>query len=300
MFFESYHRVMGTTAHIVVVGDERLLHRAIARLDDLERRWSRFLPDSEISRMNAHAGEHVVVSAETFGLISCAIEGWHRTEGLFDPTVLMAVCGAGYDRDFGAVAAHASAMTPVAQPAPGCGDIVFDDRLLAVTVPPDVGIDPGGIGKGLAADLVASELVAEGAHGVLVNVGGDLRVIGEPPNERTWEVAIDDPARDETEVLRVGLLEGAVATSSRVRRRWTTGAGPAHHLIDPRTGAPGAERYATAAAVTGEAWWAEVATKAVLIGGLDRPARRFLDALIVTVTDDGTVEIDPQLEVVAA
>ena len=166
-------------------------------------------------------------------------------------------------------------------------------------MPHGVSIDPGGIGKGLAADLVASELISDGAEGVLVNVGGDLRVIGEPPNGSTWDVAIDDPARD-VELLRIGLLDGAVATSSRVRRCWTTATGTAHHLIDPRTGAPGAERYATAAAVTGEAWWAEVSTKAVLIGGLDRSARGHLDALVATVTDDGTIEIDPQLEAVAA
>jgi thiamine biosynthesis lipoprotein len=290
---------MGTTAHIVVVGDDRLAERAIARLDDLERRWSRFLPTSEISRLNAHAGDHVVVSPETFLLIERAREGWRRTGGLFDPTVLAAVCAAGYDRDFALVAEHALATTPARVPAPGCHGIVCDNRLLTVTMPRGVCIDPGGIGKGLAADLVASESIADGAHGVLVNVGGDLRVIGEPPNGSTWDVAIDDPVR-EVELLRIGVVDGAVATSSRTRRRWTTAAGPAHHLIDPRTGAPGAERYATAAAVTGEAWWAEVSTKAVLIGGLGRSERDHLDALFVTVTDEGRVEIDPQLRAVAA
>ena len=73
---ERYMRVMGTMpAQVAVVGDATLLDDACARLDDLERRWSRFRADSEISRMNAHAGEHVIVSPDTFTLVVRAIAG---------------------------------------------------------------------------------------------------------------------------------------------------------------------------------------------------------------------------------
>jgi thiamine biosynthesis lipoprotein len=94
---------MGTTAHVVVVGNEQLVAHAFARLDDLERRWSRFIATSEISRMNAHAGAPVVVSADTFLLLTLAVNAWRRTHGLFDPTVLAAVQALGYDRDFALV-----------------------------------------------------------------------------------------------------------------------------------------------------------------------------------------------------
>jgi len=291
---------MGTTAHVLVVGDDHLVDNAFARLDDLERRWSRFLPHSEISRMNAHSGEHIIVSADTLLLVEYAIDAWQRTDGLFDPTVLPMVRDAGYDRDFASVPEHAATLTPGdGRPSPGCAGIECDARLSAVTVPPGVELDPGGIGKGLAADIVTSELIESGARGALVNVGSDLRVYGEPPNGRTWDVAIEDPARDDAEILRIGLRGGAVATSSRVRRRWMTRAGEMHHLIDPRTGRPSASPYATVSTVANEAWWAEIVAKAVLIGGTHARARGTWNAHIATVDDAGVVEGDSLLTLVA-
>ena len=121
---------------------------------------------------------------------------------------------------------------------PGCSAITWDDAACTVTLPAGVGFDPGGIGKGLAADIVTEELLAAGAAGALVSVGGDVRVRGESPSGPTWSLAIDDASRDGVELLRLGLGDGAIATSSRLQRRWTTRAGEAHHLIDPRTGRP--------------------------------------------------------------
>src|SRR5436305_1527638 len=97
---------MGTNCHLVVVGGgPALAERAIARIDELERRWSRFLPASELSRLNAHAGHPAVVSEDTFNAIARAVAGWYVTAGRYDPTILPALAGAGYDRTFRAVAA---------------------------------------------------------------------------------------------------------------------------------------------------------------------------------------------------
>ena len=290
---------MGTTAHILVMGPDAdtLLARAAARLHELERKWSRFLPNSEISRANALAGSHVVVSPETMLLVQRSVEGFARTRGSFDPTVLRAVRDAGYDRDFGSVRAAASLLDPPApQPAPGCLGIEWDENIGAITFPRGVTFDPGGIGKGLAADLVSAELVELGARGALVNVGGDLRVRGDAPNGASWDVAIEHPIEPRVELLRVGLVDGAVATSSRARRHWRTAAGPAHHIVDPRTGRPSASRYVAVTAVAADSWWAEVVATAVFVDelGIDSGAR------FVTVDADGGVAFDPALVGVAA
>jgi thiamine biosynthesis lipoprotein len=155
--------------------------------------------------------------------------------------------------------------------------------------------DPGGIGKGLAADLVSRELLAAGARGAVVNVGGDLRARGEPPDNATWDVAIADPAQPGRELLRVGLRDGAVATSSRVRRRWQHTQGEAHHLIDPRTGAPTRTAHATVVAIAQDGWWAEVVAKAVLIGGFGVDAGARFAVRLVTVNDYGCVATDDAL-----
>ncbi len=115
-----------------------------------------------------------------------------------------------------------------------------------------------------------------------------------------WSVAVDDPARPGVELFRFGLADGAVATSSRVRRRWQTADGEAHHLIAPESGRPATTRFATATAVANDGWWAEVVTKAVLVGGPEPGAWPPLNALIGTVDDAGNLVLDPRLVASAA
>ena len=116
---------MGSDAHVVVVGgSDELLERARARIDELERRWSRFLPDSEISRLNHCAGTELSVSDDTVELISRAIEAWRFTRSTFDPTVLGAVLRAGYTRSFDELDAATCAGTSDLVLA--CSDIEID------------------------------------------------------------------------------------------------------------------------------------------------------------------------------
>jgi FAD:protein FMN transferase len=190
---------------------------------------------------------------------------------------------------------------PTPRATPGCAGFGWDEVECTVTLPAFVRFDPGGIGKGLAADIVTEELLARGAVGALVSIGGDLRVRGEPPaGAATWDLAIDDATREGVELLRVGLHDGAVATSSRLQRRWQTSSGDAHHLIDPRTGSPAETPLVAVSAVATEGWWAEIVAKTALIRGLGVEAGAELAALLVTVAADGTVERDPRLAAVAA
>src|SRR4029078_9498692 len=94
-------RAMGSDVHLLVVGGPSgLAERARLRIDELEQRWSRFIPDSEISELTRRAGAAMVVSDDTIELITRAIEAWWFTGSTFDPTVLGAVVRAGYDRSF--------------------------------------------------------------------------------------------------------------------------------------------------------------------------------------------------------
>ena len=102
------------------------------------------------------------------------------------------------------------------------------------------------------------------------------------------------------ELLRIGLHDGTVATSSRLQRRWEKRAGSAHHLIDPRTGRSTVTPLVAVTAVTADGWWAEVVAKAVLIGGLDVGSGDALSARLVTVGEDGIVACDDRIGAVAA
>ena len=92
---------MGTQAHVIVVGGARSLAPALRnRIEELDRRWSRFRPDSELSQLNDHAGTPFEVSPDTRILIRRGIDGWHLSGGAFDPTILGALVRAGYDRTY--------------------------------------------------------------------------------------------------------------------------------------------------------------------------------------------------------
>lgn len=248
---ERSFRAMGTTCHVIVRhGGDHDLDRAQRRIAELEAKWSRFIPTSELCRLNANAGKPCVVSRETRDVIAKAVEAWHATDGLYDPTILPALQAAGYDRTFTRNLA-APSYTPT--PAPGCRDIVVGAT--TVTLPHHVAIDLGGIGKGYAADLVTAEAEADA---ICMNIGGDIRVRG-----TGWVVAIEDPANPTHDLTTVTLDDNAVATTSRAKRHW--GNGSRHHLIDPRTGTP-ADTDTVAITVTApEAWQAETLAKAAFL-----------------------------------
>lgn len=253
---EASFRAMGTTAHVVINGPETLVETARSRIADLEARWSRFLPASEISRLNRHGSGRV--SPDTEKLVARSIAGWWHTGGRFDPTVLRSMIDLGYDTTFERVAHAVGGGGATA--APGCGEIEVGGGV--VRLPHGCGFDPGGIGKGLAADLVTEELMADGAEGVLVNLGGDLRAAGDS-DTGTWVVRVDEPAAGVAAI--VAFTAGAVATSTPLRRVWKQGDVHRHHLIDPSRGLPFDEEAPTlVSVVAAEAWFAEVCTKAAM------------------------------------
>lgn len=273
---------MGTTAHVVLLGagapDARTVERLVL---DLERRWSRFLPTSELSELGARAGRPVPVSGETVALVDRCRWAWQLTEGRFDPTVLDAIRSAGYRRSFDRLGDALIEAGP-AEPSPGCADIRVDQDAGVVQLPVGVGLDLGAIGKGFAADLVADAALRLGATAAMVSIGGDLRVAGASPAEG-WEVELDHhvgaPAR-------VCLHTGAIATSSTRRRRWATTAGERHHVLDPRTGRSTDHDAVSCTVVAGEAWWAEALATAVLVAWAEPGRDRLLAGLL---TDAGAM-----------
>jgi thiamine biosynthesis lipoprotein len=295
---------MGTQVDLLVVdAPTAALARARARLAGLEARWSRFRPDSEISALNRAAGQPVAVSPETFTLVTLTAVGWRATGGRFDPTVLDALEAAGYDRSFQQLAPGRDSREATAPPpaaAPGLAGITLDAEAGTVTLPAGTRLDPGGIGKGYAADLLCAELRAGGAAGACVNVGGDLRVSGTSSRDGPWTVAVPHPHGGEAATLE--LTDGAAATSSPLRRAWHAGSRPAHHLIDPRTGQPAATGILQVSVVTREAWWAEVAAKAVFLAGLPHalPLATRLGVEALVVDQDGGLHLTTGLQQTAA
>lgn len=238
--------------------DEGSFDDAAEAIADLERRWSRFVPDSEVSILNRSPGVPVVVSPDTFAMIRAAVDASVATDGRFDPTVHDSMVSLGYDRTFDEVGVVAGRP----HVAPGVSGIELDDVLHAVTLPPGVRVDLGGIGKGTAADLVSGMLMDRGAAGIAVSIGGDVRVRGESPSGTGWRFSCDDG-----DVRLPVLSDGGVCTSSSRRRRWNTANGVVHHVLDPATGTSTDAIIESVTVVGATAQQAEVLTKAAMVAG---------------------------------
>ena len=293
---ESLHvRAMGTDAHLVVVGGPLgLITHAADRLAQLEDRWSRFRPRSDVARANAQAGHPVAVHDDTLLLVQRAAEAWRATAGRFDPTVHDALVALGYDRPYAQLVADAhrpGRRSPVATSgAPGCAGIELDLDAGLLRLPPGVHLDPGGIGKGLAADLVAEELRSLGAAGALVNIGGDLRVSGAAPDAIAWRIEVEDPFSIERSAGVLCFASGqdiGVATSSTLGRRWVRDGAHHHHLIDPCTGASAVSTAVAATVVGTRAWWCDVAAKLLLLDAAGWPSSFGAEPPALVATTDG-------------
>lgn len=264
---------MGSECSVrVVVDDDRaepMLDRACELVAQLEQKWSRFRADSELSRLNAHAGAPVFTSTETVDLIALALEAWRATDGVFDPSLLDALVEAGYDDTFDTVRMRPSidprSTTPIVRPSLELVEV--DRRARLVHCPAGLHLDLGGIGKGRAADLVVEQLLADGVDGACVDLGGDLRVAGSTAEGEAWSVVIDDPFRPGDDLVVLGVAAGAVTTSSILRRRWATDAGEAHHLLDPVSGRPARSGLVSVTVLAASAAWGEAHAKAALVAG---------------------------------
>lgn len=294
---------MGTWCHVLVHGGAADAAEAVrVDVERLARDWTRFSPDSEVSRVNARPGRWMRVSTDTRRLAQRALWGWRTFGGSFDPFLADRMIDIGYDRDFDEVVARADRPAEDAEnptgfvPAQLLAARFHGRRPIDIDVAGDrlrvrlgATLDSGGIGKGFAADLTAQAALRRGAAGVLVNLGGDLRCAGATPADG-WQVSLDDAWRPgEPSGWSVKLQAGAVATSSALRRRWTLADGrQVHHLLDPRTGLSLEPRYAAVSVIAPQAWLAEVLTKVVFLTAEDRlPAllRKHQAAAVVTGED---------------
>ncbi len=260
-------------------------------IEHLEALWSRFIPTSELTRVNEFGTASVAVSRPTFDLVRIAVDGWRATGGLFDPSVGSAMIRCGYDRTFDEMTGATPSAVSVLLPTTGCAGIELDESTLTITVPEDTQLDLGGIGKGHAADLVGLRLRRRGVPTACINVGGDIRCIGGSAFDGGWIVEVEDPFDPSASLGMLSLSDGAIATSARTRRHWTTTAGNMHHLLDPSTGQPARAGLAQVTVLAAEAAQAEILAKAAFLSGV-ASGRELIEATgtaALFVTDTGEV-----------
>jgi len=288
-------RALGTALRVISTTEESVA-RAREAVDrvvaDVDAACSRFRDDSELARLNASAGREQRVSPLLFSALQESVRAARLTGGALDPTVGSAVKAAGYDVDFASVAADGAPIRLVARPVPGWERIRLREAGRLVFIPEHVDVDLGSLGKALAADIAAdAALRAVGDGGVLVSLGGDIAVAGDPPDEG-WQVQVSDSsdAPIDAGAETVSIRAGGLATSSTAARRWRRGDVELHHIVDPATGLPAAGPWRTASVCGGTCVDANIASTAAIVLG-DRAVRWLEDAGMPArlVRNDGAV-----------
>lgn len=244
-------RAMGTSVDVTASSDA-LISDTRQLFDIVEIVCSRFLPTSELSRVNASPEGSVSLSPFMARVMHAAQRVRGLTAGLVDAGVGDAVRAWGYDRTIEDVRDRTGSEAPARIIYGGWsvdGVVLHRD--------PGMRIDLGGIAKGWTCDLAIEEGLAS-----IVSAGGDVR-----SGVHAGRVEIVDPWGDTAATVHIGV--GALATSSVARRRWRVGGREVNHLIDPRTMQPSDSPILQASAITSTALEAEAAAKAILLLGSD-------------------------------
>lgn len=257
------HRFRAMGCDIVVGGADAGEIASVERLfDERERVFSRFRPNSELSRVNASSAHAIAVSPLFASTLARALTAAAATGGLVDPTMGTALVAAGYDRDFPLLASEPGSEGRAARAdrwihTPDWHAISLAGLL--VVRPPGVLLDLNGVVKGLAVDDALGLLGGDG----FVSAGGDLAVSG--------TCAVGLPEGDV-----IAVHEGGLATSGTTPRSWQQGGERRHHLIDPRTRLPSRSRWLTVTVSGASCLIADVAAKAAFL--LDADGPDWLDA----------------------
>lgn len=274
---------MGSEVMISIITDDTIAAlQALARTErviaDFEQRFSRFLPESELSRMNRDGGTFHASPAMTTLLGVAQI--WHKkTDGIFDPTVIMSLEALGYNRniDFSQgpnIDSNAPDIDGLrkqfATRAPFTS-LRIDADTQTVIIPPELRIDLGGIGKGYIVDECA-EMIAQTHKNFWLSAGGDICMSGTNFGE-PWNVGVQDPFTPEKDIgyIHIGKdTRKALATSGIIKRKGVKGDIAWHHIIDPRTGMPADNDIVSVTVLAPTVTAADILAKTVLILGKEK------------------------------
>ncbi|MCZ6768495.1 MAG: FAD:protein FMN transferase, partial [Acidobacteria bacterium] len=253
------------TARPLAQADLAAVYSAVIEIDQL---MSLYLPDSELVALNAHAGAGTIeVSTPTLEVLRAAQHYARLSGGALDITVQPLVELWGFYRmERNWIPPEAKIQEALRQIGPD--RINLDTAARTVVLAAGSQLDLGSIAKGYAIDRAIEVLRARGVPAALIDLGGNIGVLGQPPDGRSWVVGIRHPRRDQL----IGLLRlrsGAVATSGDYDRYFEVAGRRFSHLLDPRTGWP-AEGMYSVTVVAPNATAADALSTAAFVLGPER------------------------------
>ena len=264
--------LMGTECTITVYEkkDVALLDKAFSLIEAIDGKLSLTKANSEVSEINANAGVGAVsVSEESYNLIKRAMELSNKTEGAFNPLIgsLTALWGIGSDH----ARVPSSEETTQLLPYTSKEHIHFDDSTFSIFLDDNrTQIDLGGIGKGYASDVVATYLKDNKVSKAIINLGGNVYVLGSKSDKESWVVGLQNPDSDYGGYYAtVDVVDSAVITSGAYERFTVEDGQTYHHILDPKSGYPSSSNLLSASIISADATLADALSTAVFVLGED-------------------------------
>lgn len=288
---------MDTVMNITAYGDsdaQDAVNRCVSYINELEADISRTKDSSDVSALNAAAGQTVTLSEQTADVLSNALRLAQETEGQFDPTVAPL-------SDLWKIGTEDAAVPQ---------QVDIDAALLAVgyqnvsldgtkaTMQAGAKLDLGGIGKGYAADHVAQILRDAGVESAHISLGGNIYVLGEKDRGVPWTVGITDPDKKEEYMATLKVSDTSVVTSGDYERYFEQDGKRYCHIFDPKTGYPAKTDLRSVTVVSPDSTMADAYTTALFVMGFDK-AWEFCqqhDVQAVFVLDDHTIRVTDGLK----
>ena len=290
--FESQAQVMGTTFRVAAYGENKrrvanVVYSAFDEARRLDRMLSNYREDSELSRINRTAGgRDVKTSAEMAEFLNRCLAYSRETEGAFDITVGRLMETWGFFKGSGELPSERAINRALEQV--GYRQMQLSGRTVRF-LRPGLQLDPGGVGKGYAAERMAAVMRKYGLQSAMIGAGDStLYAIGAPPDEpRGWKAEIRSPDNVDNVIETIYLRDESLSTSGSYEKFFTADGVRYSHIMDPRTGRP-ARGTASVSVRAKSALDSEVWTTALFVLGKDWAERNAPAAPAVFYCEDGS------------
>lgn len=294
----TYQRVMMDTAielrfeTVAGTKGDQIADKVYSEIGRLEKLFSRSLPDSDVSRLNAQAGLNPVsVNPDVLFVAEQAVYYGEISGGAFDPTIaplidLWGFLGQEYRLPEKEEIKEVISLVDYRM-------LIVDSERNELYLPDQsMALELGGIAKGYIVDRALAILKEAGIKTAFVNAGGDIGLIGSRPDGTPWRIGVRHP-RDQNKVIAVlQSKDGAVVTSGDYERSFEAGGESYHHILDPKSGMPAA-LLASVTIVAETAIAADALSTTVFVLGPDEGL-----ALIERLPGVEGVLITPDLEII--
>lgn len=203
-----------------------------------ETLFSRTLPESDVSRINDAAGSPVTVDPETIDLLKAALSYAELSDGVFDPTI--GAVSSLWDFNSGNGSVPSASNIEAAVKTVDYHSVTIDKENQTVQLQnKDAKIDLGGIAKGYIADRMKDTLLSLGVQNAVINLGGNVLVIGDKPDGSAYHIGIQKPFAEEgTPLAELPLSDMSLVSSGIYERYFEKDGELYHHILDTKTGYP--------------------------------------------------------------